>query len=154
MDKTKSLIRDRVWFPGIDDAVERFIRRCEACSLTAASSKLTPIQSTKIATRPWQRIAIGFHGPIADGNELMVLIDEHSKFPVVAEVKLTAMFHVKSKLDEIFSLTDYPRNIRSDNGPSSMGQWFEELQKGGLVSWNETSTQIGLAKGTVRLRNP
>ena len=42
-DKTWKIIRGRVWFPGIDDEIERFVRQCSACNLTAPSSKSTPI---------------------------------------------------------------------------------------------------------------
>ena len=129
VEKMKRIIRDRVWFPGIDEAVEKFAKRCEACARTALSSKPTPIQLTTVAERPWERIAIDFHGPLANGHELMVLVDEHSKFPVVAEVDSTAMEHVKPKLEEIFSLMGYPSNVRSDNGPPFKSREFAEYVK-------------------------
>jgi hypothetical protein len=33
--KTKQLIRDRVWFPGIDEKVENEIRQCIPCQLVS-----------------------------------------------------------------------------------------------------------------------
>ena len=47
IEKTKSLIRERVWFPGIDAMVEDMIKKCKACQLTSGGNHPTPIVSTQ-----------------------------------------------------------------------------------------------------------
>ena len=40
--KTKQLIRDKVWFPGIDNLAEEKVKNCLSCQ--AASTKLPPLE--------------------------------------------------------------------------------------------------------------
>ena len=126
MDKTKRLLRSRVWFPGMDKAVENSIQRCRACSLTAPPTPPEPIASTPFPKRQWDRLAIDFHGPLANGHELMAIIDEATKFPIVVEVASTAFQTIKPRLDDLFSLMGYPSTIKSDNGPPFMGHDFAD----------------------------
>ena len=109
MEKTKRLIRERVWFPGIDAEVEEAVKQCKPCQLTSSQSSPAPIMSSEFPENPWENVAIDFHGPLNNGSYLMVLIDEHSKFPIVEEVKSTASQHVLPRLDETFSLMGIPK---------------------------------------------
>lgn len=59
------------------------------------------------------------------GNELMVLTDMHSRFPVTAE-------YVVQKLDEVLSLLCYPVEIASDNGPRFGEKFSEHLKHVGV----------------------
>ena len=79
IEKTKTLVRERVWFPGIDSIVEAEVKECKACQLTGGQSNPMPIASSEFPSNPWEVLAIDFHGPMSDGSELMVVIDEHSK---------------------------------------------------------------------------
>jgi hypothetical protein len=45
--KTKSLLRKKIWFPGMDKKVEEIIAKCLACELNDTSSYAQPIKSTK-----------------------------------------------------------------------------------------------------------
>ena len=107
--------------------VEAAVKECKACQLTSGQSNPMPIASSDFPSNPWEVLAIDFHGPMRDGSELMVLIDEHSKFPVIVEVKSTASIHVLPKLDSIFSLMGIPKILKSDNGPPFQGHEFAEF---------------------------
>ena len=45
--KTKALIREKVWFPGIDRLVEQTVGACLACQATTSQVKREPLQMSK-----------------------------------------------------------------------------------------------------------
>jgi hypothetical protein len=56
----------------------------------------------------------------------MVVVDEHSRMPVVEEVSSTASEPVIAALDKVLSLVGIPKVIKSDNGPPFNGARFGE----------------------------
>jgi transposase InsO family protein len=122
--KTKRLLRDRVWFPGIDNMVENLISSCKECQLNNGGNYFNPLKPNKMPDKPWQRVAIDFHGPLHNGHELMVVIDEYSRFPVVIEVNSTSFKYVVPQLENLFTLMGIPEQIKSDNGPPFNGHEF------------------------------
>ena len=75
-------------------------------------------------SRAWKELVMDFFGPIPNGNELMVILDEFSRFPVVEEVKTTAAEYVLPKMDDVFSLMGIPTDLGTDNGPPFNGSRF------------------------------
>ena len=57
IDKTKRLLRDRVFFAGLDLAVERLVRDCGKCQLVSDGNYPEPIRSTEFPTRLWVNLA-------------------------------------------------------------------------------------------------
>jgi transposase InsO family protein len=129
IDKTKRLLRDRVWFPGLDLAVERLVRDCGACQLVSGGNYPEPIRSTEFPKRPWENLAMDFFGPIGNGHKLMVIMDEHSRFPVVIEVPSESAAVVLPHLESLFSLMGIPKKLKSDNGPPFNGEEFRDWCK-------------------------
>jgi hypothetical protein len=125
--KTKSLLRTKVWFPNMDKRVEELIAKCLACELNDTSSQNQPIKSSKMPDRVWRELVMDFFGPIPNGSELMVIMDEFSRYPVVEEVKSTAAEFVLPKMDTIFSQLGIPIDLGTDNGSPFNGQKFKDF---------------------------
>ena len=125
----KSLLRTKVWFPGMDKKVEEVLAKCLACELNDTSSYTQPIKSTTLPRKAWIELAMDFFGPIPNGNELLVLMDKFSRMPVVEEVKTTAADFFLPKLDAIFSLLGIPESLETDNGPPFNGEKFLDFCK-------------------------
>ena len=86
--KTKALLRSKVFFFNMDKLVEEEIQNCIACqSLTPP--KPQPIVSTKIPEKVWQIINMDYLGPLPNGNYCLALIDQRSRYPIVAFTTLT-----------------------------------------------------------------
>lgn len=66
---------------------------------------------------------------LPDKSELLVVMDEFSRFPVVAQVKTTASEYVIPQLDMIFSLLGIPSVLKTDNGPPFNGIKFKEYSQ-------------------------
>ncbi|XP_052791587.1 uncharacterized protein K02A2.6-like [Mya arenaria] len=126
--KTKQLIREKVWFPGIDKLVEDTVRACVPCQASyAGPSKREPVSPTALPSKPWSEVAMDFGGPFPSGQYLLVVIDEHSRFPEVGIVYSTSAKVVLPRLSAIFARHGYPDVVKSDNGPPFQGHEFADF---------------------------
>ena len=126
--KTKSLLREKVWFPGIDQMVENTVKNCIPCQATTAKEKLEPYKMSKLPRGPWDKVSVDFSGPYPNGEYLLVVIDEYSRFPEIEIVRSTAGKSVIPKLNRIFSSFGIPRVVKSDNGPPFNGYRFKDFK--------------------------
>ena len=72
---------------------------------------------TKIPKNPWTHLSADFCGPFPTGEYLLVVVDDHSRFPVVEFLRSTSAKAVIPKFDKIFSLFGIPEELKTDNGP-------------------------------------
>ena len=122
--KTKRLLREKVWFPGIDRMVKERIDNCIPCQAATpgTSPRLEPLRMTPLPSAPWKELAADFLGPFPSGDHLLVVIDEHSRFPEVEITTSTSARSTIPKLDAIFARQGIPDVLKSDNGPPFNGQ--------------------------------
>jgi hypothetical protein len=117
INKTKALLREKVWFVGIDSLVQRKIASCVACCANHDSKPREPLQMTPLPDRPWQKVSVDFYGPLPSGHYLFVVLDDYSRFPEVKILTSTSAQQTINALEEIFSSRGVPEILKSDNGP-------------------------------------
>ncbi|KAI8514170.1 hypothetical protein Bbelb_084940 [Branchiostoma belcheri] len=117
ISKTKALLREKVWFPGIDDKVNEALKGCLACQATTKTPTAVPLQPTVMPEHPWSELCADFWGPLPSGDYLLVVIDEHSRYPVVEHLRSTSAQAVIPVLDKIFAMFGTPEVLKTDNGP-------------------------------------
>jgi len=61
MECTKAQLRERVWWPCMDEQVEQFIRACHPGQLGGPRSKAQPVRSTTLPEGPWAESALTSH---------------------------------------------------------------------------------------------
>ncbi len=129
MVKTKKLLREKVWFPGINRMVENLLKSCIPCQATVQTSPKSqePLQMTKLPSGPWQEISVDFCGPFPAGFYLLVMICEFSRFPEVVIVYSTAAEVVVPRMDQVFSTLGIPSIVKTDNGPPFNGAEFAKF---------------------------
>ena len=115
--RTKALLREKVWFPGIDKLVKETLDRCIPCQATGQPNPPEPIRMTPMPDGPWQKVHVDFYGPLPSGEYLLVLIDRYSRYPEVEIVRSTKASVVIPKFDKIFATHGIPFSITTDNGP-------------------------------------
>ena len=131
--KTKALLRSKVWFPGIDKAVETMIAGCIPCQSVNTGIKTAPLMMSPLPGSPWLSLSIDFCGPLPSGEYLLVLIDEYTRYPIVEIVPSTSAQVIIPRLEKIFALFSYPSVIKSDNGPPFNGTaWSDFLHSCGI----------------------
>ena len=116
--KTKSLLREKVWFPLIDSLINSEINRCIPCQATGRPKPPQPLKMREIPKDNFDTVYMDFLGPLPTGETLFVLIDGRSRYPVTKIMKKTDAPHLIPCLDEIFATFGLPKEVISDNGPS------------------------------------
>ena len=129
ISKTKALIRSKVWFPGIDTAVEDAVRRCVPCQANTTRQHAEPLNMSNLPRGPWINLSIDFCGPLPSGQYLMVITDEYSRFPIVEVVRSTAAEPVIQVVDKVFCTYGYPDSVKTDNGPPFNSQAWKGFLK-------------------------
>ena len=126
--KTKQLIRDKVWFLGIDKLAEEKVKNCLSCQAASTKSPpLEPLRMTPLPSAPWKELAVDFAGSFPSGDYIMVVTDEFSRFPEVEILTSTSARTVIPKLDAIFARQGIPDVLKSDNGPPFHGLEFKNF---------------------------
>ena len=70
-----------------------------------------------------------FLGPLPSGEELMVLVDEYSRFPIVEIIRSVSANTVIPVLDKHLATFGYPDVIKSDNGAPFNSDAFASFAK-------------------------
>ncbi|KAK7094703.1 hypothetical protein V1264_006216 [Littorina saxatilis] len=133
MNKTKALLRSKVWFPGINAAVESAVRSCIPCQANNNRREHQPLLMSNLPCGPWQELSIDFCGPLPSGASLLVITDEYSRYPVVEVLQNTTVETVIPVVDKVFSLFGYPAQVKTDNGPQFISKlWKQFMQSCGV----------------------
>ena len=103
MDATKRQLKVRLWFPGMDKAVERRVSTCLACQVSVESRARDPLKPSKAPEEPWSRLYTDHWGPTQDSNHILVIIDGLTRYPEVLVVKGTSAEDNIQAFSEVFS---------------------------------------------------
>ena len=115
--KTKALLREKVWFSGIDDQVERMIRNCMACQVVTTTNNREPLQMSPLPERPWSELSTDFGQVPGMNTHFMVISDDYSRYVIVEQVPSLHAKSVIPILDKVLGEFGVPDVIKSDNGP-------------------------------------
>ena len=58
--KTKTLLRQKAWFPGIDLLAKQLLGNCMSCQAQGPNSRPEPLTMTTLPPEPWSTINIDF----------------------------------------------------------------------------------------------
>lgn len=153
MTKMKSILRERVWWPGMYSAAETWVQSCRACTLNSRREHPTPMERTRLPEAPWEFVAVDFCGPYAtidNGVTIMGMVDYYSRYMLSAPMKQTDFATVRAWLNAIFDTFGFPAAIKSDNGPPFNSAEYRKYcaDRGiqSVFSWPLTPQQNGTAE--------
>lgn len=153
MTKMKSILKERVWWPGMAAAVETWVQSCKACTMNARSDPPTPMERTRLPEAPWELVALDFCGPyssVEGGVTILGMVDYYSRYMLAAPLKHTDFVSVRAWLDTIFDVFGYPGAVKNDNGPPfNSKEWKSYCANRGIrciFSWPLTPQQNGAAE--------
>ena len=129
--RTKLYLRDHVWWPKINQDTEDLIKKCHSCQIVIPKHhKAEPLNPTPLPEEPWQQLGIDLKGPLPDQHTLLVILDYHSRYPIVHVLnKDTTSDRIIEKLMSTFAIFGYPESVVTDNGPQFIAANFEEFLK-------------------------
>ena len=129
IEKTKALLREKIWFPKMDTLIRDKVHKCIPCLMTGRDAGSEPIKMTKMPEGPWQHVHVDFKGPLPTGKYAMVIIDRYSRYPEVAILKSIKAKSVIGKLRIVFASHGIPNIVTSDNGPPFTSAEFSDYMK-------------------------
>ena len=124
--KMKGLARNYVWWPGIDQALEKVAQKCVSCQEHKSLPPKVPLHPWSWPSAPWERIHVDFCGPI-DGKMLFVVVDAYSKWPEIYPLSSTTTSKTITILRELFARYGIPRQLVSDNGSQFTSDEFNQF---------------------------
>jgi RNase H-like domain found in reverse transcriptase/Integrase zinc binding domain/Integrase core domain len=118
MTAMKSILKSRVWWPGVKNQVENWVRTCFQCTITARKDPPHTMMSSELPKSPWDKIAIDFNGPHTrhNGVLILVMVDCYSRYLIANPVRSTDFESTRNALCEVFDIFGYPKCLKADNG--------------------------------------
>ncbi|KAI2645985.1 Transposon Tf2-9 polyprotein [Labeo rohita] len=137
-NRTLSLLKERFWWPRMEQDVQRYVRGCRECTISKTpkhlpSGKLLPLPTPN---RPWSHLGVDFITdlPASGGNTcVLVIVDRFSKFCRLIPLKgLTTAWETAQLLfDHVFRPYGLPEDIVSDRGPQFISRTERKIQEVG-----------------------
>ena len=101
--KVKQLARSYVWWPCIDNQIEKLIKGCKSCQQEQRVPTAAPLHPCIWPSQPWARVHLDFAGPFK-GKNFLIAVDAFSKWPEIIEMTSTTAANTIIKLlREIFA---------------------------------------------------
>jgi len=146
MSRMKAIARSYVWWPGMDQAIEAMVKACVACQSVKSAPAAAPLHPWVWPAKPWQRIHIDFAGPFR-GSMFLVVVDAHSKWPEVRELRVTTAAKTIEVLRQLFSAYGLPEQLVTDNGPQFTSEEFALFAKQNVIKHIRTSPYLPASNG-------
>ena len=125
--RTKQMVREKVWWPGIVHQVETMVKACIPCQSVADKPKAEPLRPTVMPDRPWQEVHVDLCGPFPSGESLLVCEDACTRWPEVAILHSTTSAAIIGHLCKIFAVHGLPEKVVTDNGANLVSEEFENF---------------------------
>ena len=150
LNKCKLRAKDTVYWPELNDQLEKLILNCELClkySHPRCKQKSSMSLGQEIPLHPWSKWATDiFH---FDRASYLLIVDYTSRFSVVCKLSSTTCQHVANQCKLIFSEYGWPETLISDNGPCYSSEVFTGVMKTYSVHHITSSPHYLLSNGLV-----
>ena len=113
----------------------KVVGACTPCQEAQPRQQKEPLQPQEIPTTPWT-IKLGTDLFELDGENFLLIVDYHSKYPVVHKMTSTTSASVAQATAATFGLLGVPVEILSDNGPQFAGAAYNDM----CAKWSVTHT--------------
>ena len=107
INRMKGLARAYVWWPGIDEALEKCVKSCDTCQVHRKSSPVAPMHACSWPSKPWTRVHIDYADPFM-GKMVLVIIDAHTKWIEVHKTTSSSSAATISLLRTMFATLGLP----------------------------------------------
>lgn len=157
--KMKSIMRQRVWWPGMPSDVAKWVESCKTCCVNGKPERPTPMERVFVPKTAWETVALDFNGPYAKlgGILILVIVDYRSRFIIARPVKSTNFENTQKVLEDVFDKEGYPKTLKTDNGPPFNSRDFADYCRQRDISITFSTPlfpqQNGLAESYMKLIN-
>ena len=121
----KSLMRNYVYWPKMDNDIRDMIEKCKGRAL-AAKAPPTTFKPWPKTEQPWSRIHVDFAGPLEDFHYLIV-VDSYSEWPEVLRCRRPTTRTTTGFLHVLFAQFGVVDCVVSDNGRQFTSAEFKQF---------------------------
>ena len=111
---------------GVQTLVESLVKNCMLCQVATPTNNREPLQMSPLPAGPWRELSADF-GHLPNGQHLLVVTDEYSRYPVVEVLDSTSARSVIPRFDKMLSEFGFPDSIKTDNGPPFNSKDFSDF---------------------------
>ncbi|SJL19037.1 uncharacterized protein ARMOST_22644 [Armillaria ostoyae] len=136
IEKMKELVLRDYWWPKLKKDVETYVRGCETCARTKASTQArrAPLHPNEIPSEPWTHISVDMITglvPCKGLDAILVIVDRFSKaiIPIACKTTLSSEGWAKILRDEVYAKYGMPVTVISDRGPQFVSKFLQDLYK-------------------------
>ena len=144
--RMKRLARQYVWWPRMDEDIERMVKNCSNCQETRHKPPDWP-------QKPWQRVHADYAGPFL-GKMFLILVDANTKWVDIHVVNSSSSQVTIEKMRITFANLGLPQILVTDNGPQFTSTEFSQFTKNNGIKHVTSSpyhpSMNGLAERTVQ----
>lgn len=116
--RTKLWARSYVWWPGIEQAIEKTVYYCYICQCTRNAAPKVPLQQWPQTSGRWQRVHIDFTEDSNTRQQMLVLVDGFPKWVEVFIMKSISSIETIERLRTLFAISGLHETLVSDDGTS------------------------------------
>lgn len=154
MSSMKRSIRRSLWWPGVNEDVEKKAANCETCKKITPSPRPIPLSSRTLPDEPMEIVQIDFlFIPHCGTEEFLMITDTYSRMFWTIEMRRTDAKSTISALRDIFNIWGRPRIMMSDSGPPFNSAGFTETWKTSGVEHRRVVPYCPQMNGMVERRN-
>ena len=141
LNKCKLRAKDTVYWPGLNEQLEKLVLNCELClkySLSKHKHKSSQSLGQEIPVHPWTKLATNiFH---LESSSYLLIMDYTSRFPVVCKLSLMTGLHIANQCKQTFSEYGWSETLISDNCPCYTSQAFTSTMQ--LYCFNHITSSL------------
>ena len=124
--RMKGFARGYVWWPGIDEELEKCVKSCVTCQVNRKSPPVAPLYPWSWPDKPWLRIHVDYAGPFF-GKMFLLMVDAHSKWLEVHMSSSSSSTSTISMMRKSIASLGLPEVIVSDNGTTFTSDEFVQF---------------------------
>ena len=130
--RMKSIACSHVWWPRIDQEIEKVTHESQPCNKTRMAPPGSPLLPWSWPTAPWQCLHVDF--ATHQAKHYLIMVDAHSKWPeVIGPMTTTTADSTINAMHNIFARYGLPTQVVGDNGPPFQSAEYEEfLRQNGI----------------------
>ena len=127
-EKTKLSARETVFWPNMNNDIERLVKQCGPCNENQCSQPHEKLRQHEIPSKPWEKVGGDlFH---FDGHKWLLLADYYSKFPIVRKMPQQCTSPtVIAAMKQIFGEYGIPKTLFDDNGGHFISAEFQDFAR-------------------------
>ena len=115
IQKCKARARLCVYWPNINDDIEKTVKSCSVCNKYGSSVQKEPMIPHKLPDRPWEEVGADYF--TLHSQDFLLVVDYYSKYPEVIPMTTKTAEGTITALKGIFARHGIPNKLIADNMP-------------------------------------